>query len=566
MYLSSISIRNFRGIESLDMAFDPSMTVIMGENNTCKSTVLSAIQLCLGELKSDKGNIFEIADFHIDARHPTIETCNPIELIVSFVESEQNSWSEAEKQRLNDVNVGTDKSALFLKVTGTYVTETRDVETKCAFLNEDHSEIINSGSKKNIKALSGCVPIFVQDALRDAGKAFGGNSSYWLELIKANDLPPEEKIRFANEIAQVQRQLIEAYGGFPSITDEINHISEVVDVGQNGKVTIEPRFPDLRRTIRYETEVNYQISDQAKIPIVNFGEGTQSLAVMMLFNAYLKQRMNSGVGYTAPIVAVEEPEAHLHPNAIYSIWNALKGLLGQKIIVTHSGEIVAQADFSSIRKLERVGGKVTCREIALELSEKDIGKFRIHFKRDRGALFFSRVWILVEGATEMEVIDRCASIMGVDLHRRGIGLIYYAQIGVESILRFADAFGIKCIVTADHDSNGQKYIETVRRFNANGSNITHSMYLLPSKTVEMYLCEQGYGQPYLNYLSVSGNRLARHLSNIPERQRPSDYWEQVYGCISRNKPKLANEALDLMAAQGEAGVPRYFQDVINAAI
>ena len=46
MLLKDIKIRNFRGIDSLEIPLDK-VTVLIGENNTGKSTILAALQMVL---------------------------------------------------------------------------------------------------------------------------------------------------------------------------------------------------------------------------------------------------------------------------------------------------------------------------------------------------------------------------------------------------------------------------------------------------------------------------------------------------------------------------------------
>lgn len=58
MKLTDIKIKNFRGVRSLHLPLD-SLTVLIGENNTGKSTVLEAIRLALafqGRTKSSSSN------------------------------------------------------------------------------------------------------------------------------------------------------------------------------------------------------------------------------------------------------------------------------------------------------------------------------------------------------------------------------------------------------------------------------------------------------------------------------------------------------------------------------
>ena len=64
MYLSYLKIENFRGIEHLELDFDPDINIIIGENGCNKSTVIDAIRLLynLGEQIRDIS--VSISDFH----------------------------------------------------------------------------------------------------------------------------------------------------------------------------------------------------------------------------------------------------------------------------------------------------------------------------------------------------------------------------------------------------------------------------------------------------------------------------------------------------------------------
>lgn len=76
--------------------------------------------------------------------------------------------------------------------------------------------------------------------------------------------------------------------------------------------------------------------------------------MLLLVSAYLKTRLKADIDmFTYPIIAIEEPEAHLHPNTVRSIWHLLKELPGQKIIATHSGDILSEVPVESLRRMHR---------------------------------------------------------------------------------------------------------------------------------------------------------------------------------------------------------------------
>ncbi len=90
MRLSKITIDNFRGIEHVEIELDRDVTVLVGENNTGKTSVLEALQLCLDKVKSDKTCDFSELDFYRDETRRDLPSCEPISITLSFLESEEH--------------------------------------------------------------------------------------------------------------------------------------------------------------------------------------------------------------------------------------------------------------------------------------------------------------------------------------------------------------------------------------------------------------------------------------------------------------------------------------------
>lgn len=64
MRLVDITIANFRGIRSLQLPLSQ-LTVLIGENNSGKSTILEAIRLVLGRGVGLRRNSLSEYDFHL---------------------------------------------------------------------------------------------------------------------------------------------------------------------------------------------------------------------------------------------------------------------------------------------------------------------------------------------------------------------------------------------------------------------------------------------------------------------------------------------------------------------
>ena len=81
LYVESVSIRNFRGIESCDIELEPGLTLLVGRNNVGKSRLLSALHLALG------GRVADADDFTVGGTaDPTIDVvlapCPPASALI----------------------------------------------------------------------------------------------------------------------------------------------------------------------------------------------------------------------------------------------------------------------------------------------------------------------------------------------------------------------------------------------------------------------------------------------------------------------------------------------------
>ena len=104
-------------------------------------------------------------------------------------------------------------------------------------------------------------------------------------------------------------------------------------------VNDEQRYSALRQSISIEVDDGVVTSLDAK------GDGVQSLVALGLRRHLLEESREQ----RAYIFAVEEPEAHLHPDAIHELRDVLSDVakVDQLIITTHSGILANRASVSS---------------------------------------------------------------------------------------------------------------------------------------------------------------------------------------------------------------------------
>src|SRR5436189_261557 len=137
---------------------------------------------------------------------------------------------------------------------------------------------------------------------------------------------------------------------------------------------------------------------------------------------------SSAIKLSEPLIALEEPEAHLHPCAIRALWKTVESLVGRKIIASHSGDLSAGVPVGAVRRFFRSDGEIAVRQVVPgTLSDEELRKFTYHIKRTRGELLFARCWLLCEGETEVSVLVEAARLLGLDLERFGVRCVEYSQ-------------------------------------------------------------------------------------------------------------------------------------------
>lgn len=168
------------------------------------------------------------------------------------------------------------------------------------------------------------------------------------------------------------------------------------------------------------------------------------------------------------MIAIEEPEAHLHPQMQYvfisEISKALQaadGVVAQVVLSTHSSHIVANSEFEPVRYFRKRGREVLVRDLS-KLPVADPGALdflRRYIKLTHCELFFADKAIFVEGqverlllplmVTECEKAEGCAGF--------GSQFISILEVGGAYAHRFKqliEFIGIPTLVITDLDAIG----------------------------------------------------------------------------------------------------------------
>lgn len=563
MIIRQLEIRNFRGIESLSLSLGET-TVIFGSNNTGKSTILTAVHAVLSRAFGRRSGVFSEYDYHLEQGTQPTEA-QPIEITLTFSESVADEWPDATVQQLNSVvGIGADGlQTVTVRVTGKY-DETLDIFTS-NFEFLDPAGNPYPPNQNAVRRLQQVIPAFYLAALRDAAKEFRPGAPFWGPFVKALKIDPAVRHEIEEEIAALNQKVLDAHTGFESVKERLAKSAKLVPLGGGGAPVGIEALPSRVFDILAKTQVMLSGVSGAALPLGQHGEGTQSLAVICLFDAFLDAQLVGEYGEGAvSILTLEEPEAHLHPAAVRAVGRMLANFAGQKIITTHSGDLLAAVSLTSLRRLRRVNGEVRVFQIQDgAIDPLDLKRLDHHVRRHRGGFLFAKVWILVEGETDETVIQECARILGHDLFGEGVCCFKFVELGVAPFIKLADQFGIHWIVLADGDTAGANYVATAQGL-LNGRNAADHISRVPAWDIETYLCLQGYGALYEASIST------QKLQNNPNTHQPgtAEFWQHVVNKLQpdKGKPTRILPVIDQLETAGAAAMPAFIKGVIDLAL
>lgn len=563
MILKTFTIENFRGIDKLVLELDRT-TVLIGENNTGKTSILEALFTCMNRGLSRRAMPFAEYDFHITARDVDPANAPPLVLTLTFEESKKDEWADEIVQAFPNViqTLDDDRQQLIFRVSAKYDKVAQDFAVEWCFLDKAGNQLPTARQPKLVTDLQQFAPVFLLSAVREASQHFHAKSSFWGPFTRNSQISAEQREEIEGQIEEINQAVLDGHKPFEVVKDRIAQTGKLLPLADKDLVNVEA-IPARIFDMLARTQVKLASQTGARLPIAQHGAGTQSLSVLFLFEAFLQSQLTKAYDKNSePILALEEPEAHLHPSAIRALWSTLDNLAGQKIIATHSGDLLSAVPLEAIRRLARKNGVVEVFRVKpATLDQRDLEKVTYHIRSTRGSLLFARCWLFVEGWADYAMVPEFARLLGYDLDLCGVSCVEIAQCGVETLIKLAQDLGIEWHVLADGDAAGQGYVQVAESLRGS-STLAERATRLVEKDIEHCMWDAGYHTVYESAVS-SGRR----ASVTAARVTPNYPTVAIEAAIkSTSKSHLAYAVVEAAAKRGAAGVPQSLKTAIEAAV
>lgn len=358
MKLRRLLIKNFRSLVNIDIPIKDT-TILIGENNVGKTALLDALKIVLNWNKNQTTH-FKEYDYHMATADDSPDTCEGIIIELWFKEDKPNEWSSSLKQDLNSIlQVDPNKSliSIGLRINSEYDLVNGENST-WNFLTIDGEPLTGRGnSKNNIKKFLSYIKIFYLQSMRNSAIEFSPNSKFWGSILKDLKITEENSEKLTKELAELNKSLLSEDKRLEEVMEILDGGNDVmIGMGHETSVKALPLKPwDLLS--KSEIFIKSQGND-VDFPLSIHGQGIQSLEVIFLFQAYIKVLLKPTFKQeTEAIITLEEPETHLHPQAVRALASHLNKIDSQKIISTHSPYFIQKIPFEDIFMLRKEGAK-----------------------------------------------------------------------------------------------------------------------------------------------------------------------------------------------------------------
>lgn len=171
-------------------------------------------------------------------------------------------------------------------------------------------------------------------------------------------------------------------------------------------------------------------------------DGARALFAMALYDL---------VSASAHIVAIDEPEVHLHPASQRSLARLLFGGDNQKVLATHSSDIVGVAEPEWIVSVREGGVLKQPTAGFLSAEERLLASWWV---KDKLEPLTARHLVAVEGASDRIFLQKAAELLGADFDRLGVSLLEMGGSGIDYILKLfgASGFDVPLSILIDEDA------------------------------------------------------------------------------------------------------------------
>lgn len=643
MRLTKIEIQNYRLLIDANLKVDTNTTLIVGRNNTAKTSCMDFLYKVLNDKKlsyNDYPLLKRKLAFIILAKFmkgtysfEQLIAKIPKPSIRFFVDYSQESEEEnlgALSPFIIDVDENISNAIILaeytIKLSEDKIKELFkkhiqfDEKGNLLFNKQDIRELVSANFSTiftlEIKAINPCndndaqskssndlkelFPLYTISAERDLDESGNASSSSLQKVISNyfNVNMDDVDASIADKVKELRDKIENINCEIQRETDTL--LSEIVNktIGfgypnaEELKLGVSTSI-SLRNEIQNNSALHYVQKDSDEILPSNYnGLGYKNLIKIQFQLAQFADEIKHNNWACIPLLFIEEPESHMHPQMQQTFISYLESFLQkisevhiQTFITSHSSHIANTIDFSKIRYAQKSPKGVKFKDLGtFTLTDgENLDFVKKYITLSRCDLFFADKAIFIEGASERllipDMIKKCERNGLFNFQECKLSAQYYALIEVGGayaykFIPFIEFLGIPSLIITDIDSILDKKTclvsqgettsnETIKYFLRKIKNLKESDKITLTEIMSLNHNQKTIGKVHIEYQisenNLCGRSLEESIRNVNRKIYGLSDTAQEESLKFEDKSKT-EFALNLLFKNTEYNVPKYIED------